>query len=715
MSQLPIQSLTLSTSQKSWVLLGVGLGVFMSTLDVGIINVALPTLVQSFHTSFPMAQWAVLSYQLVSSGLVLGATRLGDMWGKKPLYQAGLIIFTLSSLLCSFAPTIEWLIGFRALQGLGSVFISGLGLAIVTEVFPTSERGRAVGIIGSVVSLGIASGPSAGGLLLNLSGWHSIFLINVPLGIIASFLVARLVPPSIPSDRKQKFDPLGALLALWTLGSFGLGMTFGQSEGFSSINTIVLLAIAALSFLTFLVVEAILDQPLLELHLFRNLQLSMSLLSGWLTFTVIGGSLLITPFFLERVKNYPTAKVGLLLAFSPILSGLVAPLAGILADRLGARLISSIGLGLMIGGCLGISTFNAQITEIGYISRYFIYGIGLGLFQSPNNTTAMGAVSRDRLGIASGLLSLSRTCGNTVGVSLIGAVFGGLIASVAAGADVSVAPPEAIVTGFQGTFRFAALILCASAAASVFKLPHEVPQVSLSQKFKNIFSVKKPQKIPAYQLQSLKSFVKLVKNPNDFDAFYELAEGLNHTEIYQASREYIKSHSEVLQTVQERYFEPNINLDELLKYPSDSLAYIYATYLKQTELNSEFDRNVNVQDNNRYISLRLRQNHHIHRIITGFENNLTGEIGLHAFLLAQTRDPLSVAIIAIGLVHNLHSREDLSQIINYIHHGWNMGLKAKPLLAQKWEENWHKSLSNLRTELGVETAISSNYLSSLAK
>ncbi|BAY89874.1 MULTISPECIES: MFS transporter [unclassified Tolypothrix] len=473
MSQLPIQSLTLSTSQKSWVLLGVGLGVFMSTLDVGIINVALPTLVQSFHTSFPMAQWAVLSYQLVSSGLVLGATRLGDMWGKKPLYQAGVIVFTLSSLLCSLAPSIEWLIGFRALQGLGAVFISGLGLAIITEVFPASERGRAVGIIGSVVSLGIAFGPSAGGLLLNLSGWHSIFLINVPLGIIASFLMARLVPPSTPSESKQTFDPLGALLALWTLGSFGLGMTFGQSEGFSSINTIVLLAIAALSFITFLVVEAILEQPLLELHLFRNLQLSMSLLSGWLAFTVIGGSLLITPFFLERVKNYPTVKVGLLLAFSPILSGLVAPLAGILADRFGAKLISSLGLGLMIGGCLGISTFDAQITELGYISRYFIYGIGLGLFQSPNNTTVMSAVSRERLGIASGLLSLSRTSGNTVGVSLIGAVFGGLIASVAAGADVSVAPPDAIVTGFQATFRFAALILCIAAATSVLRLRNQ--------------------------------------------------------------------------------------------------------------------------------------------------------------------------------------------------------------------------------------------------
>jgi EmrB/QacA subfamily drug resistance transporter len=403
------------------------------------------------------------------SGLVLGATRLGDMWGKKYLYLGGLIVFTLSSLLCGFAPGIEWLLGFRALQGLGAVFISGLGLAIVTEVFPSSERGRAVGVIGSVVSLGIALGPSVGGLLLGWSGWRSIFLINVPLGIVTSFLIARVVPPSVPIEGKQQFDFFGAMLAVLTLGNFGLGMTLGQSQGFSSVNAVVLLSLAALSFVSFLVVEAILEQPLLELNLFRNLQMSMSLLSGWLAFTVIGGSLLIIPFFLERVKNYPTAKVGLLLAVSPVLSGLIAPLAGILSDRFGSRAISSIGLGLMIGGCLGISTFDAQLTELGYVQRYFIYGIGLGLFQSPNNSSVMGTVSRERLGIASGLLSLSRTSGNTVGVSLIGAVFGGLIASVAAGADVSVAPPEAIVVGFQGSFRFAALILCGAAVASVLK------------------------------------------------------------------------------------------------------------------------------------------------------------------------------------------------------------------------------------------------------
>ncbi|BCL39390.1 MFS transporter [Nostoc sp. MS1] len=442
----------------------------MSTLDVGIINVALPSIVKAFNTTFPTAQWAVLAYSLVSSGLVLGATRLGDMWGKKSLYQTGLAVFTFSSFLCGLAPSIELLIGFRGLQGLGAVFISGLGLAIVTEVFPAAERGRAVGIIGSVVSLGIAFGPSFGGLILSYFGWHAIFLINVPLGVIASILVARVVPPSVRAEGKQKFDPFGAVLALLTLGSFGLGMTFGQSQGFTSATSLVLLLIAVISFLTFLVVESILEFPLVELKLFRNLQMSMGLLSGWLAFIVITGALLVTPFFLERVKEYPTAKAGLLLAVSPVLSGLIAPVAGILSDRFGARRISIIGLSLMIGGCLAISTFDAQITEFGYISRYFIYGIGLGLFQAPNNTTVLASAPRERLGIASGLLSLSRTSGGTVGVPLMGAVFAAVIGSVAGGVDAAVAPPAAVVVGFQVTFRLAAIILSVAAIASVIRL-----------------------------------------------------------------------------------------------------------------------------------------------------------------------------------------------------------------------------------------------------
>lgn len=412
---------SLTEAQRLWVLLGVGLGIFMSTLDVGIINVALPTLVKSLNTTFPMAQWAVLSYSLISSSLVLGATRLGDIHGKKPLYLTGLALFTTGSLLCGLAPGMSWLITFRALQGFGAVFISGLGFAIVTEVFPSYERGRAVGIIGGVVSLGVALGPSIGGLLLAGVGWRSIFLVNVPLGLIASFLVLRLVPPSFKFATPQRFDLIGAGLALvtlsllkaaagaasgGTLSSFALGMTEGQRQGFSSAIAVKLLVTAAIALIGFLILESFLTQPLLELELFRNLQLSVSLWCNWLVFMVLAGLLLVSPFFLERVMRYPLVKVGLLLAIPSVVSGFISPLSGALSDRLGFRVIGLVGLIVMIGSCLAISTLTTQTTDWDYGLRYGMFGVGLGIFRSPNDSSVMGAVPRERLGIASGLLSL---------------------------------------------------------------------------------------------------------------------------------------------------------------------------------------------------------------------------------------------------------------------------------------------------------------------
>jgi EmrB/QacA subfamily drug resistance transporter len=454
-----------SPNGKWWAMLGIGLGVLMFTLDTSIVNIALPTLVKEFNTSFATIQWVVLSYLLVITALVLGAARLGDMFGKKRLYSVGLIIFTISSLLCGLAPSVEFLIAYRGLQGLGAVFISALGAAIITEVFPDSERGRALGIIGAVVSLGIALGPTVGGLLIGIAGWRTIFMVNVPIGIIASFIVARFVPPSVKSDAKQRFDALGALLMAVVLTCFAVGMTEGQNRGFNSGIALTLLAVTALGLVCFLVIEARIKQPMLALDMFRNLQFSLSLLMGLLVFIAIAGLIFILPFFLELVLKFSTQQVGLLLAVSPVLGGIVAPISGSLSDRFGPRIITLIGLVLMVLGCLLLSTIDTQLTELGYIARVAPFGIGFGMFQSPNNSAIMGGVSRERLGIASGLLALSRTLGQTAGVPLLGALFAALTltsANLAPNTNITIAPAEALVYGVQGALRFAALILCAA-------------------------------------------------------------------------------------------------------------------------------------------------------------------------------------------------------------------------------------------------------------
>ncbi|MDF5721739.1 MAG: MFS transporter [Rhizonema sp. PD37] len=456
------------TSAKWWAMLGVGLGVLMFTIDTSIVNIALPTLVHVFHTNFATIQWVVLSYLLVVTAVVLGAARLGDMLGKKQLYLGGLILFTFSSLLCGLAPGDYWLIGFRALQGLGAVMISALGAAIVTEVFPQSERGRALGIIGAVVSLGVALGPTVGGLLINIAGWRTIFLVNVPIGIFASFVVLRSVPPSIRNNKKQRFDWLGALIMTVILVCFAVGMTEGQNHGFTSSKTLLLLAIAAIGLVSFLWLESHITQPMLDLQMFRNMQFSLSLLTALLVFVVITGVIFITPFFLELVLHYSTQKVGLLLAVSPVLGGIFAPFSGNLSDRFGTRIISLIGLLLMTIGCLAISTFDAHLTELGYIVRVVPYGIGFGMFQSPNNSAILGQVPPERLGIASGLLSLSRTLGQTTGLAIMSTLFALLTLSGSFATDVTTAPPEALVIGYQQTFRIAAILLLAAVGLVAF-------------------------------------------------------------------------------------------------------------------------------------------------------------------------------------------------------------------------------------------------------
>ena len=452
---------------KKWLItIGVGMGMFMYALDVYIVSIALPILGQSLNASFAALQWVVLSYLLMITTLVLGAARLADMWNKKWLYFGGLVLFSISSLLCGLAPNIGFLIAFRVCQGLGAVIISALAPAIITELFPESERGRALGILWGIFTLGIAMGPGAGGLLIALGGWRLVFLINLPIGLIACLIVAFAVPSSVKSEVKQKFDIVGALLMIVTLTCFALAMTLIQNEGFGSMKQLILLAIAIVGLVGFLVVQVRNSQPMLDLGIFRNLQLSLSLFLGWMVFMVIVIADFILPLFLELVKGYPAWEAGLLLMVFPILDAAIAPFAGIMSDRWKPRIVSVIGMILLLCGCIGISTFDSELTVSGYIVRIAPFGLGLGMFLTPNSSAIMGAVPKERLGTASGLLSLSRTVGLMTGLSLLGTLFSFLTISstkLASNTDVIHAPVEALVFGVQATFGIATLILLASA------------------------------------------------------------------------------------------------------------------------------------------------------------------------------------------------------------------------------------------------------------
>lgn len=453
-------------------MLGIGLGVFMSTLDSSIVNISLPTLVQALDTNFATVQWVVLSYLLVITTLILSVARLGDMVGKKKLYNVGLVLFTLGSLLSGLAAGVGWLIAFRALQGTGAVMMTALGTAIITEVFPARERGRALGINGAIVSVGIALGPTLGGVLIGLVGWRSVFLVNVPVGILAALIVWRVVPASAQGAPGQRFDLAGALLGFLTLGSYALGMTLGQRAGFGDALVVALLVAAGAGLVAFVLVESRVRQPMIDLSLFRNVLFGVNLLMGLLVFVLIAG-FFIMPFFLELVQGYRTEQVGLLMAVFPVTMGLVAPVSGALSDRYGSRVISLIGLVTIGAGSLLVSTLHADVTPLGYVLRFAPLGVGVGMFNSPNNSAIMGAVPRERLGVASGLLALSRTLGQMTGLPLIGAVFTGLVlrtAGLAPGADVTAAPDAALVAGVRGTYQIAAAFIFVSTALAAFAL-----------------------------------------------------------------------------------------------------------------------------------------------------------------------------------------------------------------------------------------------------
>ncbi len=444
--------------RRNLALTGIGLAVFMGTMDISIVNISLPTLMNELGAGLAAIEWVVVSYALVITSLMLGVGRLGDMYGKKRVFVLGIVVFGLGSLLCGLAPNVWTLIGFRGIQALGAVMMQALGMGITTEIFPPHQRGRVLGILGTAVSLGLAVGPPLGGLLIGAVGWRAIFLVNLPVCLLALAVVGRHVPHDNKSRDGQRFDTPGAVILFLALSSYALGMTIGQHHGFGHGASPLLLGASGLGLALFLWVERRSSEPMMPLSLFTNPEFGLGLVMGWIAFLILGG-VFIMPIYLQVAEGYSPPQVGLFMLVVPVSMGISSPLAGWFADRFGPRLVSLVGLVILVGGCLAVSGLRLHIPPWEYILRILPLGVGLGLFQAPNNSAIMGAAPRHRLGVASGLTALARTLGNTSGVPLMGAVFSISFLAAAPGADQSnlmAAPPQALVAGVDGAFKMAA-------------------------------------------------------------------------------------------------------------------------------------------------------------------------------------------------------------------------------------------------------------------
>ncbi len=396
-------------------------GAFMGQLDASIVTVALPTLQRTFDASVGAVTWVGLSYLLVLVATVTAVGRFADMWGRKLLYVYGFLIFTAASVLCGLAPGLGALCGFRALQAVGAAMLQANSLAIIVLVVPVRSLGRAVGLQGAAQALGLAMGPTIGGLLLAAGGWRLIFFVNVPFGLFGAVAAILLVPRSQNLQTRVRFDWTGLAIFFPAMAALLSAISFGAEEGWDSALIAGLFAAAVVLVVLFIWWEWRDSDPMLNLRLFRSAQFSTGIVSGMGSYLVMFGVLLLVPFYFERALGYGTARSGLSLMAMPLAFGVVAPFAGRLADRIGARPLTVTGMAL-VAASLGVMAALRPST-IGIVTLLAGAGIGMGLFTSPNNASIMGAAPAQDAGMASGVLNMTRGMGTALGLAVTGAIF----------------------------------------------------------------------------------------------------------------------------------------------------------------------------------------------------------------------------------------------------------------------------------------------------
>jgi len=436
---------SLSTSAR-WALTSLALSMLMPSLDTSIANAGLPILATAFEATFQQVQWIVLAYLLAITTLIVSVGRLGDGFGRRRLLLIGIGIFTSASLACAVAPGLGWLIGARAVQGVGAAIMFALTVALVADAVPKTRAGSAMGLLATMSATGTSLGPSLGGLLMTHVGWQAIFLLNVPLGLLNAWLVYRYLPADRAAGRRMAFDYSGSAVLVFTLAAYALAMTL---EGF----TLPLLLASLCGLGLFVVVEKKAEAPLIRLSLFSDRRLSSSLVLTLLVTTVMMTTLVVGPFYLSRGLGLSSTVVGLALSVGPLLSAFGGVPAGRLVDRFGARRIVPGALLAMACGCGLLALLPMSLGLPAYLLPIAVVAVGYALFQAANNTGLMAGVRQDQRGVVSAMLGLARNLGLITGAAVMGAVF-----ALAAG-DPTQAPATAIASGLHITFGVASALM----------------------------------------------------------------------------------------------------------------------------------------------------------------------------------------------------------------------------------------------------------------
>jgi len=458
---------------NKWAVLAiVAVGIFMATLDTSIVNISLPTIAHYFGVALSGAiEWVIIAYLVVIAGVLLTIGRLADMIGRKPIWVAGLVIFTVGSAISGAAPSLGLLIAARALQGLGGALLMSISPAMLTNAFPARERGRALGLNAVVVALGVSVGPTLGGIITEHLTWRWIFYVNVPIGVIGFVASMRVLTEHMRWGR-GRFDPLGAVLLAIGLVALTMGLSFGQEWGWTSPLLLSTLVVGIIALLALVVVERRVSDPIIDLALLRGRVFLSANASLILSFLALFAVSFMLPFYLEELRGFSTEQAGLLLTPLPLTIAFLAPFSGMLADRIGTRWLAAGGLAVACLGLVLISQLNAQSSVWDIVWPLVVTGAGQAMFQSPNNSALLGAAPRGQQGSASGFLATGRVVGQSLSVALAGAIFAGLggaaAGQVLATQQYNHALSAAQISALQQTFAYgfhAAFITCAVIAA----------------------------------------------------------------------------------------------------------------------------------------------------------------------------------------------------------------------------------------------------------
>ncbi|GGA47936.1 MFS transporter [Paenibacillus physcomitrellae] len=458
--------------RRRWIILIVmNLFTFMSTLDGSIVNIALPVISKTLNLPVAQTEWVVTSYLMTICAAILFFGKLGDIIGKIKIFKIGMVIFIIGSALCGLSHSLPFLIASRLIQAVGASMTMANSQGIVTDIFPSTERGRALGLVGTFVSLGSIAGPSLGGVIISALGWEYIFWVNLPIGIIAFIFGIRVLPKDY-TKLKVKIDSQGSLLFTLFIVALFSGLLLGQQYGYGDMKIVAALIVAVVTLGVFLWVESRKENPLLQLTMFKNPLFSLSITCGFLVFVGNFCYNIIAPFYAQSILNLSPFHAGFLLMLFPIMMVIVAPLSGALSDKIGSELLTFVGLVVTVIAQVGLANLH-EGSPIALVGLWIaMLGLGNGVFQSPNNSLVMSRIPKTQLGIAGSINSLIRNVGMVVGITVATTTLFGVMSSEAGHRVTGLIPgqPDIFIAGMHVVFMTSACISTAAALLTGLRL-----------------------------------------------------------------------------------------------------------------------------------------------------------------------------------------------------------------------------------------------------